>query len=146
MIHTPFRMKKLTLTIFCTIFILLHLHSQDITRKDITGTYTWTTGEPAYTYQPQPNTFVSVPPLIYQRNTLKIRWFGKATVSTVHGMTGLVFKEKANWKIEGNTLILDLKKSKTIKTYFIDQKGPNNLCLRMEEDGAMAYQKVYKPE
>lgn len=81
-------------------------YSQPITKKDVIGSYVFSTGDPARTIQKSDSSFVSISYMEYSRTVLKLKRFGKVTLQTFNNgmIDGPIIKGK--WKLKGNIVVI----------------------------------------
>tara|TARA_R110002050_G_scaffold129000_1_gene250404 strand:+ start:2292 stop:2678 length:387 start_codon:yes stop_codon:yes gene_type:complete len=90
---------------------------QTISKKDIRGTYERSFGDPAKTIQKGDSSYISIPYMEYNREVLKLKWFGKLTLEEISSTLKGTAPQRGKWKLENGVVILELN-GKTLKYNF----------------------------
>lgn len=109
-------------------------YSQSVTKKNVIGTYVFSTGDPARTIQKSDSSFVSISYMEYSRTVLKLKRFGKLTLQTFNNgmIDGPIIKGK--WKLKGNIVVIMVNGERQEYTF--------RLPVYLESmDGKVNYQK-----
>ena len=131
-------MKRLALLISAYLFITTVLFGQELDKSLLFGTWTRSTGEPGRTIQRSDSTEVSLMPVTYSITTLNLKRFGRAveTTEAFHGRD-LDFKIKGKWKLNGDTLSVQL--GNQVQMYFIDQSIEKRIFLKSMNSNKVIY-------
>ena len=81
-------------------------YGQILRKKDVKGEYERSTGDPARTIQKNDSSFISIPYMEYSREILKLKRFGRLSLTYNSSVEGIGHTVKGKWKLEGEIIIL----------------------------------------
>jgi hypothetical protein len=110
---------------------------QTVESKTLHGTYIMSTGAPKKTSQINDSTIISIPPATYTKSVIMLKRFGsvRKTYNNYY-VGGLDSDHKGRWKMDGDTLTIQLQK--VAEQYLVEQLDDGGIILKsLSEDNAM---------
>lgn len=117
------------------------LNGQSLSRAQLIGNWTTSTGQAGRTIQTSDSGYFSLLPITYSRTTLNLRRCGRAVLTT-QGFHGMAFdsKYKGRWTIHGDTLCISFKRNEEV--YLIDRSIEERIFLNSITSNGIIYGRV----
>lgn len=83
-------------------------YGQELKNKDVRGVYERSFGDPARTIHRGDSNYISISYMEYQKDILKLKWFGKFTLQETSTLVVEVGKKRGKWWIENGLIHLEM--------------------------------------